>query len=601
MYLKRKVWAATLALLTALSLAAPTFAAETWTSELSVAGTFGQTEARSMLDLMNDFRTGDEAFYTGQDGSTVTSKGQPLVYSYALEEIAMQRAIEVALSFSHTRPDGTSCFTARASNGTGSSGENIAAGSSTANAAFTQWREDGEPYAGQGHRRNMLNTSFQTVGIGHVTLNGVHYWVQEFSRSADSLSATTPVDEARTMSVTLTAGRVESAGGLSANPDSISAQVGDAFAAPTVSASVKLSEVWPSRETVVTVLPQWTSQNPETVATDGQQWHALQAGNTSVSGAALGQSVSVPVSVIGSTPVPTQAAQIYGNSLSLLGDIGVNFYLTFPQELTADSNAYVTLNGNKVLISDAERSIIDASPDDDYYRFTASVAAKEMNDPVTLRVYKGDGTAYPLWNHDGIDCTHGYAYSVTDYIQKAREKYQTGALLTLVEAMSDYGSCAQTYFDYNPDAAAPLSNALASVTADSFQPYEPNVLQSQSSNLQYLNSNLTLESETTLRHFFQLNGGNIGDYAFTVDGKNAVPIIRDGLYCVEIPNIVAKRLNAAYAVRVYDQQGLCVVQIDNYSALSYCKAAFARQNDALQNLVKSMYLYQKAAEAYFDA
>ena len=37
-------------------------------------------------------------------------------------------------------------------------GENIAAAQTTAAEANLGWREDDEPYAGQGHRRNMLSS-----------------------------------------------------------------------------------------------------------------------------------------------------------------------------------------------------------------------------------------------------------------------------------------------------------------------------------------------------------------------------------------------------------------------------------------------------------
>ena len=146
--------------------------------DITLSPTFGQTEARSMLDLINAFRTGNEAYYWNESNTaTVESRGAPLVYSYALEEIAMQRAAEIALSFSHTRPDATRCFTALASDGTRSWGENIAAGTSTPSAAFTLWRKDNENYSGQGHRRNMLSTRFQTVGVGHAVVGGTHFWV----------------------------------------------------------------------------------------------------------------------------------------------------------------------------------------------------------------------------------------------------------------------------------------------------------------------------------------------------------------------------------------------------------------------------------------
>ena len=79
------------------------------------AGSFKQTEARSMLDMINSMRTNYEtAWYYAADGSKLyLSDLEPLQYDYELEKMAMKRAEEIALSFSHTRPNGTSCFTVR--------------------------------------------------------------------------------------------------------------------------------------------------------------------------------------------------------------------------------------------------------------------------------------------------------------------------------------------------------------------------------------------------------------------------------------------------------------------------------------------------------
>ena len=102
-------------------------------SKVSVrmAGTYGQTEARKITSMVNEFRTGNEAWYWNSDDQTKTTckNLKKLKYDYELEKAAMQRAMEIALNFSHTRPDGTSCFTAYSYT---SAGENIAAGYTTA-------------------------------------------------------------------------------------------------------------------------------------------------------------------------------------------------------------------------------------------------------------------------------------------------------------------------------------------------------------------------------------------------------------------------------------------------------------------------------------
>ena len=63
--------------------------------------------------MINDMRTSStDAWYWNEDDTAkvVCSDLQELAYDYDLEKIAMKRAAEIALSYSHTRPNGESCF-----------------------------------------------------------------------------------------------------------------------------------------------------------------------------------------------------------------------------------------------------------------------------------------------------------------------------------------------------------------------------------------------------------------------------------------------------------------------------------------------------------
>lgn len=97
-----------------------------------------------------------------------------------LTAVAMVRAEEITKLFDHTRPDGTSCFTAFEEGGlvlgenVWSMAENIAYGYSSPQAVFNGWKNS------TGHRENMLNADFNAIGIGVVKKNGVYYWTQEF-------------------------------------------------------------------------------------------------------------------------------------------------------------------------------------------------------------------------------------------------------------------------------------------------------------------------------------------------------------------------------------------------------------------------------------
>lgn len=136
---------------------------------------FNQSEARSMLPMINNFRAGNWWIWNG-DGTKYYGKGLPaLKYDYNLEKIAMVRAAELAIRTDHLRPNDSYVFEID-----GVFGENIAWGQTSAKQVYTQWlEENAKSLSGQGHRYNML--SHVCIGIGHAIYNGKHYWVQEFS------------------------------------------------------------------------------------------------------------------------------------------------------------------------------------------------------------------------------------------------------------------------------------------------------------------------------------------------------------------------------------------------------------------------------------
>ena len=102
----------------------------------------------------------------------------PLTMDKGLMDAAQIRANEIVSLFSHTRPDGTSCFTVLSPDYKyGSSGENIAAGQQSATAVMNAWMNS------PGHRANILNGDFQSIGIACVYVSGSVYryhWVQLF-------------------------------------------------------------------------------------------------------------------------------------------------------------------------------------------------------------------------------------------------------------------------------------------------------------------------------------------------------------------------------------------------------------------------------------
>lgn len=100
----------------------------------------------------------------------------PLTWDEGLANATNTRASELVVCYSHTRPDGSVCFTAFPAHC--AAGENIQMGNAnsvkTASGAITNWMNS------PGHRANILNPSFTKGAISVVQIGGNYYWAQCF-------------------------------------------------------------------------------------------------------------------------------------------------------------------------------------------------------------------------------------------------------------------------------------------------------------------------------------------------------------------------------------------------------------------------------------
>lgn len=109
-----------------------------------------------------------------------TSRGLSALQSDSnLSKAAQVRAKELTSSYSHSRPDGSDCFTVFDEcgvNGYWRAGENIAAGYRTPAEVVNGWMNS------DGHRRNILNPDFTHLGVGYATASDYYgtYWSELF-------------------------------------------------------------------------------------------------------------------------------------------------------------------------------------------------------------------------------------------------------------------------------------------------------------------------------------------------------------------------------------------------------------------------------------
>lgn len=120
------------------------------------------TQAFQVLSIVNKERK-----KAGLDAVTMDKK---------MLDAAMFRAAELSLNVSHTRPNGTICFTAFPA-GSHHMGENLAVGQPDASSVMDAWMNS------PGHRANILEKDYSTIGIGCVEVDGYLYWIQCFGTS----------------------------------------------------------------------------------------------------------------------------------------------------------------------------------------------------------------------------------------------------------------------------------------------------------------------------------------------------------------------------------------------------------------------------------
>lgn len=166
--MKKRFWSLVMALALALSISAvPGFSA----AKVYAAADYGSTEiesyARQVAAIVNSERAANGL--------------SPLKYSDKLSEAALVRAGEIQSAFSHTRPNGTSCFTAIKEAGISytTAGENIAYGQRSPEEVMNSWMNS------SGHRANILGQNYEYIGIGVTYKNGTYYWTQFFAASND--------------------------------------------------------------------------------------------------------------------------------------------------------------------------------------------------------------------------------------------------------------------------------------------------------------------------------------------------------------------------------------------------------------------------------
>lgn len=280
------------------------------------------------------------------------------------------------------------------------------------------------------------------------------------------------------------------------------------------------------------------------------------------------------------------------HSVTLGGDIGVNFYLNpaVIDTYTGAKTVTFSWDGNETTVD------VPATATADGYKVTCNVVAAEMAHKITAEVYSGE----TLIGEE--------QYSVQDYAEAVYadpasvDPEKPDELKALAKAMLNYGAMAQTVFDSSLKEHPALANTVVGnngyegVTADQIEgaikgeAFDVATVE-DALGAKFYTSSLIYLSRNTLRLYF-------------------TPTTYPG----EIPNAGAYDGNLSGYYYYVDHADIPAAELDNqqtfnvngteftFSALDYAKAVVesTKMEPEQKNLAQALYLYNQAANAYFD-
>ena len=294
-----------------------------------------------------------------------------------------------------------------------------------------------------------------------------------------------------------------------------------------------------------------------------------------------------------------------GYTLSLEGDIGVNFYMRFNDVDSLSSNAKMVFTISSIdkknsrtrevyVKPQTDSNLPVATQKDEYYVFKCLVNAKEMTSIITAQVVDGEkkGTEY--------------SYTVQEYAKYMLLRPQTYKKeQPLIIAMLNYGTACQNYFNYN--LGDPANSILSADDKDCWSIMSSEEIRAlptsedvtvAGTDIRIAKASLVLNSTITIKLF--ITGAN-ENTVFKYGDKVLTPVKSGDYYVVRIENIPAQLINYTFNIGVFD--GNKRLGVVNYSPIYYCKLVIDHETDStitiyLKALVSTMLRYNKAANTY---
>lgn len=335
--------------------------------------------------------------------------------------------------------------------------------------------------------------------------------------------------------------------------------------------------------------------------------------NNPIAGVPLGSTVKATFAQYKYEPVLALAkfeieeiAEITGNrftghSLTLEGDIGINYFIDITDEEVANGATVDFIWEVNDTVKTHSVTLTPANKINNRYRASVPVAVAEMTYDITatlsLAGTQVETNTYSVKRYGDTILSEKYRF---DFLENDHTEAEYEKLSNLIKTMLDYGTKAQIQFGRNTDYPANegVGYRMQKVTA--------NMLTSTASDmdsgldnygLEYAGTTIVYQTKTSMRHYYKIT--NQSDFDAVKDniyfnGKKAGYTNKDGKIYFELQDIAAADLDTPYTLKIGESNY-------NYSVLDYARECLSAANAPYntKQLVSATYWYNQAANAYF--
>ena len=276
--------------------------------------------------------------------------------------------------------------------------------------------------------------------------------------------------------------------------------------------------------------------------------------------------------------VPAVDATIKSARLEIGDDLSVLYRVNLSDSYDSAYSMKFTFNGVETVVTALEE--IDGGL---YFAFRG-VAPQCMGDNISAEL---------LYNGEVVDAKE--TYSVKEYVVNTLAETTDEKLINLLSTLLHYGKASQDFVDYNTGSY--VTEGVEGIVAES-EPdfvYEEMTGAASSSDVAAL-TGAGVRFSYNNKIFVKLTATDLTDVVVKIDGVEAEIVSYEGAYAVFTDGVLATEFDTVHTITL--EVAGEVVQTVTYSINYYTYVMSTKGGATMQALVKALYNYGAAADAY---